>query len=91
VNPQSGKIKKNLPAPTAAAAQIFAQAIDGLSDIRFGENIGYDRPRATFRMTVRTIALVGFVPLTAVATVLGNIPLVRRRAVTKPPSGSDGQ
>jgi hypothetical protein len=36
------KIKKN----RAAATQFFAQAIDGLSDIRFGENIGYDRPRA---------------------------------------------
>jgi hypothetical protein len=40
------KIKKNPPAPTTAATQIFVQAIDGLSDSRFGENIGYDRPRA---------------------------------------------
>jgi hypothetical protein len=39
------KIKKNLRAPTAAATQNCAQALDGLSDIRFGENIGYDRPR----------------------------------------------
>jgi len=39
------KIKKNLRAPTAAATQICAQALDGLSDIRFGENIGYERPR----------------------------------------------
>jgi hypothetical protein len=36
------KIKKNRP----AATQIFAQAIDGLSDIRFSENIGYHRPGA---------------------------------------------
>jgi hypothetical protein len=85
------KIKKNPPAPTTAATQIPVQAIDGLSDSRFGEKDMIDLARATFRMTVRSIALVGFVTFTAVATVLGNIPLVRRRAVTKPPSGSDGQ
>ena len=36
-----------------------------------------DLAHATLVSTVRSIALVGFVTLTAVATVLGNIPLVR--------------
>ena len=65
----------------ATVTQIFAPAFDGSPDVRSHENIGYDANSYArrFRMAVRSIALVGFVTLTAVATALG----VLRSSVAK--------
>lgn len=70
------------PLPNAAAAQFFALSSARSDHVRTSDTI--ELAWATFRMTVRSIVLVRFVTLTAVAMVWDNILIIRKGAGTKP-------